>query len=150
VLLFLQPVGEQGVAAPCVSYAFHASCFMLYTLHDRHMYSERSYMLVNMSQISTTLAFRHSALPCQTISCTHTCNFSYTSHFLSQLFLYMQQHDTFEVWCSVTGMAVSRVWQPPVAALPSMPVAFMLYNKVLVYVYIRLLLYSNSSNLWNY
>jgi len=36
-------------------------------------------MLVNMSQISTTLAFRHSALPCQTISYTHPCNFSYMS-----------------------------------------------------------------------
>jgi len=42
-------------------------------------------------------------------------------------------HDTFEVWCSVTGMAVSRVWQPPVAALPSMPVAFMLYTSDFCY-----------------
>jgi len=43
-------------------------------------------------------------------------------------------HDTFEVWCSVpAGMAVSRVWQPPVAALPSMPVAFMLYTSDFCY-----------------
>jgi len=55
-----------GGGAPGLSLCVAAS---LTTLHDRHMYSERSFMLVNMSQISTTLAFRHSALPCQTISC---------------------------------------------------------------------------------
>jgi len=34
VLLLLQPVGEQGVAAPCFSYAFYASC--IHVVHSRH------------------------------------------------------------------------------------------------------------------
>jgi len=35
VLLLLQPVGEQGVAAPCVSFALYASC--IHVVHIRLM-----------------------------------------------------------------------------------------------------------------
>jgi len=62
-------------------------------------------MLVNMSQISTTLAFRHSALPCQTISCTHTYNFSY---------IVLSEHDKscydLQEWVASIRLIVTAAW----------------------------------------
>jgi len=48
VLLLLQPVGEQGVAAPCVSFALYASCIhvvhirLLLYIHLLMMYCQTS------------------------------------------------------------------------------------------------------------
>jgi len=52
VLLLLQPVGEQGVAAPCVSFALHASC--IHVVHIR--------LLLDITPISKTQAGSHIAV----------------------------------------------------------------------------------------
>jgi len=51
LLLLLQPVGEQGVAAPCFSFAFYASCIhvvhirlLLYPVHIPYSTSLKLYV----------------------------------------------------------------------------------------------------------